>query len=54
MTYDWENRLGVHQNPSGVVSSYLYYTDNMKAVEYVAGALTTLIWDGGDYLQGRS
>jgi hypothetical protein len=35
------------------VASYLYYTDNMKAVENIGGALTTLIWDGSDYLQGR-
>ncbi len=31
-----------------------YYTETMKAVENVSGALTTLIWDGTDYLQGRS
>lgn len=37
-----------------MITSYLYYTDNMKAVENVSGALTTVIWDGSDYLQGRS
>jgi YD repeat-containing protein len=53
MAYDWENRLSVHEN--GVaVASYLYYTDNMKAVENIGGVLTTVIWDGSSYLQGRS
>ncbi len=47
MAYDWENRLSVHEN-GAAVASYLYYTDNMKAVENIGGALTTLIWDDFD------
>jgi hypothetical protein len=39
---------------SGTVASYLYYTNNMKAIELVSGAPTSLIWDGTDYLQGGS
>jgi YD repeat-containing protein len=53
MSYDKENRLTVHQSGSSV-ATYAYDGFGLKRVEYVDGALTTLIWDGTDYLQGRS
>ena len=53
MSYDKENRESVHQDGSSV-ATYLYDGDGLKRVEYVDGARTTLIWDGPDYLQGRS
>jgi hypothetical protein len=53
MLYDKENRLQVHSSGTSV-ATYLYYTDNMKALEVVNGASRTLIWDGCNYLQGRS
>ena len=53
MAYDKEERLKQHEYGT-TVTNCLYYNDNMKAVENVAGVLTTLIWDGTNYLQGRS
>jgi YD repeat-containing protein len=53
MAYDKEERLKQHEYGT-TVTNYLYYNDNMKAVENIAGVLTTLIWDGTNYLQGRS
>jgi hypothetical protein len=53
MGYDKENRLALHQQASST-ATYLYAADNMKRVENVDGAMTTLVWDGSSYLQGRS
>ena len=53
LTYDKENRLSRHEN-GGTVSTYSYDGDGLKRAEIVAGAVTTLVWDGSDYLQGRS
>jgi hypothetical protein len=40
--YDWENRISQHQSGT-MAAAYLYYTDNLKAVENVSGALTTIL-----------
>jgi len=45
MQYDYENRLSFYENSSTAVT-YLYYTNNMKAIELVNGSTTSLIWDG--------
>jgi YD repeat-containing protein len=37
MVCDWENLLNIHEN-GAAVASYLYYTDNMKAVENTGGS----------------
>ena len=53
MTNHKENRLSKHEN-GGTVTTYTYAGDGLKRSEVVAGAVTTLVWDGSDYLQGRS
>ena len=53
MSYDKENRLAVHQSGASV-ATYTYAGDGLKRLELVDGAATTLVWDGSDYLQGRS
>ena len=52
MSYDKENRLNVHLNGE-VTTTYSYSGDGKKRTEAVGNALTTLVWDGEDYLQGR-
>ena len=59
MSYDMENRLAVHKQPSSeflgtTVASYTYDGDGLKRRELVNGAATTLIWDGSDYLGEKS
>lgn len=55
-----ENRLEVHYEMVGKalpvlsVASYTYDGDGLKRRELVDGTPTTLIWDGSDYLHGRS
>ena len=53
MSYDNENRLAVHKDGATVVS-YTYGADGLKRTEVTGGGTTTLVWDGSDYLQGRS
>jgi hypothetical protein len=53
MSYYFENRLKRHESGASV-ATYLYSGDGLKRVEDVDGAYTTLVWDGQDYLQGRS
>ena len=53
MSYDKENRLSVHKDGASV-ATYAYDGAGPKRLELVDGAATTLIWDGSDYLQGRS
>jgi len=36
------------------VTTYAYAGDGMKRSEQAAGTLSTLVWDGSDYLQARS
>lgn len=49
MINDNENRLNVHQDGSSV-ATYTYGGDGLKRLELVDGALTTLVWDGDDYV----
>jgi YD repeat-containing protein len=51
MTYDFENRLKTHKRPDALVATYLYDGDGLKRVEFEYGGLTTIIWDGADYVQ---
>ncbi len=50
MTYDFENRLTNRQNLASV-ATYAYSGDNLKRTELVEGVMTTLVWDGSDYLK---
>ena len=52
MLYDKENRLAVYESGSSV-TCYVYGGDNLKRLEIVGSATTTLVWDGDDYLQAR-
>jgi hypothetical protein len=36
-----------------VTTTYAYDSDGFKKVENVGGSLSTIIWDGTDYLQVR-
>jgi YD repeat-containing protein len=51
MSYDKENRLSVFQEDA-VTVTYGYDSDGQKRTEN-SGALTTIVWDGTDYLQTR-
>lgn len=49
MTYNDENRMSVHQDGATYVT-YTYAGDGLKRSEEDAGGVTTLIWDGSEYL----
>ena len=49
MVYDKENRLQKHQG-GGVITTYQYSADGLKRTENDGTTLTTLVWDGSDYL----
>ena len=53
MAYYSENRLRWHQFGASA-ATYTYDGDGKKRGEGVDGTTTTLVWDGDDYLQGRS
>ncbi len=53
MSYDKENRLAVHQNDV-VITTYSYGGEGKKRTETVGCAVTTILWDGEDYLQSRA
>jgi YD repeat-containing protein len=54
MVYDKENR-GVVNNRWAIVVSYTYSGDGLKRSEISStGNVTTLVWDGSEYLQERS
>ena len=53
MSYDKENRLAVYESGSSV-TSYVYGGDNLKRLEIAGAAITTLIWDGDEYLGAKS
>ena len=53
MAYGFENRLNVHQQ-TGSTPTYLYDPDKLKRIENMNGAVTTILWNGPDYLQGRA
>lgn len=46
------NRLRVHSSGS-TVTTCAYQYDGMKRTEATGTSVTTLVWDGSDYLQGR-
>ena len=41
-------------NDGNVLTTYTYSSDDLKRCEQVGSSITTLVWDGRDYLQGRS
>ena len=49
MAYDYENRLVSHVDDD-TETSYTYSGDGLKRTEQTKAGVTTLIWDGGDYL----
>lgn len=51
MLYEFEKRLRSHEQ-TGSSATFLYDPDNLKRIENVNGAITTILWDGSDYLQG--
>ncbi|MDI9640029.1 hypothetical protein QM565_30435 [Geitlerinema splendidum] len=54
MSYDYENRVKVHHDvTSGEKTTYTYSADGLKRSERSGSNITTLVWDGSDYLQGR-
>ncbi|MCH8274748.1 MAG: hypothetical protein IH851_08155 [Armatimonadetes bacterium] len=53
--YDNENRLTKVTHPAGTFSTYTYDGDGKRRTAHEAGgSLTTMIWDGDDYLQERT
>ena len=53
LSYHKENRLSVYVNRK-TEATFTYSGDGLKSHELMNGASTTIIWDGTDYLQGRS
>jgi hypothetical protein len=51
MSYDNENRMTVFAE-GAILNTYSYDSDGFKNVEN-SGSLSTIIWDGTDYLQVR-
>ncbi|MDI9640038.1 hypothetical protein QM565_30480 [Geitlerinema splendidum] len=49
MSYDYENRMTRHELGS-VVTKYTYSGDGLKRSEREGSEVTTLVWDGSDYL----
>ena len=49
--YDNENRLTSIRFPDGTRSTYTYAGDGLRRTAFEAGGtLTTMVWDGDDYL----
>ena len=53
MSYDQANRLILHVDGS-TFTTYTYQPNGMKRSEVSGAAITTIVWDGSDYLQGRN
>jgi hypothetical protein len=53
MSYNKENRM-LTSKAGAAITTYSYGTNQMKATEQSGATTTTLIWDGSEYLQGRS
>lgn len=53
MSYDKEKRMATFAEDA-TLNTYTYDSDGFKKVENVGGSLSTIIWDGTDYLQVRS
>jgi len=50
-SYDGENRLTKVLNADGTISTYAYSGDGLRRTAQEPGkTVTTMIWDGGDYL----
>ena len=49
MSYDKENRMATFAEDA-TLNTYTYDSDGFKKVENVGGSLSTIIWDGTDYL----
>ena len=49
MSYDKENRMATFAEDA-TLNTYTYDSDGFKKVENVSGSLSTIIWDGTDYL----
>ena len=48
----WQT-MTVHKS-GATLNTFTYQADSMKRAEKLGATTTTLIWDGSDYLQGRS
>jgi YD repeat-containing protein len=53
MSYNMENRLTVYASGT-TVATFTYSGNGLKTSESEGSVTTTLVWDGDDYLQGRS
>ncbi len=49
MNYDRENRMTVHKD-GAVITTYSYAYDGLKRTEQSGSAITTLVWDGNNYV----
>ena len=49
MSYDNVNRMATFAEDA-TLNAYTYDSDGFKKVENVGGSLSTIIWDGTDYL----
>ena len=49
MSYDNVNRMATFAEDA-TLNTYTYDSDGFKKVENVGGSLSTIIWDGTDYL----
>ena len=50
MTYDKENRLATYRDNLTGLTTYTYQPDGLKRSERNGSSITTLVWDGSDYL----
>jgi hypothetical protein len=53
MAYDVENRMNTHVE-GGVRTTYTYDGDGLKRSERAGAGVTTLLWDGRNYLGAAS
>jgi len=54
MLWDFENRMKQHQFGTTVTNFAYCWNDGLLRNQSVVGASTTVLWDGSDYLQGRT
>ncbi len=52
MAYDKENRLAVHMS-GATITSFAFGGDGLMRLDMAGAAITNLVWDGSEYLQGR-
>ena len=53
MAYDDENRMVTHKDGATIVT-YTYAGDGLKRTEEDDSGVTTILWDGSEYLQQRT